>query len=143
MVMHTAFGAHSFVQVDALSAADLPYPLAAVQARRHLVQTAGSRDPTPRKRIFSKTCYWEFLIPGGKPLRIDSASGGFPSAIAFSSAPGLSSQCNRTRDAVSFTPQGGKDYQVGIYTNDGVCTVMVHEVKTSASETELLPIALD
>lgn len=141
MVMHTVQGERSFVKVDGARAADLLHTLAALQspARRDLAHMAGRGAPKPRKRIFSKVSYWEFLIPGGKPLRIDSGSGGSPLPIAFSSAPGR----RRSGDAVSFTAQGGKDYEVDIYTNDGVCTVMVHEVKTLAHGIERVPVALD
>lgn len=145
MVMPTAKGVRSFVKVDGARAADLSSALTAVQAqaRRDWALTAGSRDPKPGRRIFSKACYWEFLVPGGKPLQIVSASGASLSPIAFARAPWRFPPCDRSSDAVSFTPQGAKDYQVDIYTNDGVCTVTVHEVKTSASETQLVPIALD
>lgn len=143
MVMHTAQGVRSFVNVDGGCAADLRDTLAAQgQARPGLARTAGSCAAKPRKRIFSKVCYWEFLIPGGRPLQIGSASGGVcgASPMALARGPGAG---RRSTDAVSFTPQCAKDYQVDIHTNEGVCTVSVHEVKTSAGATELLPIALD
>lgn len=146
LVMAAAQGMRSFVKVDGASAADAQDARAAQgQMRLGVAHTAGRCDPRQTKRIFSIVCYWEFLVPGGKPLQIGSAAGAMrtSSPIALTPAAGLSARCGRTSDVVGFTPQCGKDYQVDICTNDGVCTVTVHEVRTSAGATRLVPIALD
>lgn len=110
-----------------------------------IAQSENTRSLMQRNRLSSRVGCWEFSIPGGTPVQIENLLSGMKSSepITFTGVQLIFRQRNFVRDAVSFIPQAGKDYEVGIYKNGGVCTVMVYEVQTSGSDIRLVPVAVD
>jgi len=139
MFLQTPLGAHTLVKVGGGGLADALASLlgmsAAQPARRH----------KRRGGIFSRVCHWEFLIPGGKPVQIENVLSAMNCAdpIRFAGVQLIFQPRSCASNVASFVAQAGKAYEVGIYRNGGVCTVMVHELRISGSGTRRVAIAVD
>ena len=141
MFLQTPLGAHTLVKVGGGGLADeLAYLLGMGVAQRQ-----NARSLKRRNGIFSRACHWEFLIPGGKPVQIENVSSAMNCAdpIRFAGVQLIFQPRSCASNVASFVAQAGKDYEVGIYRNGGVCTVMVHEVKNSGSGICRVPVAVD
>ena len=106
-----------------------------------IAETESTRNLASRDGILSKAFYREFVIPAGKRVEVRNAFIGLTN-VDSNPATGrtiVQWQGNCTSDTVFFTPQAGKDYEVG-FIDAKTCTAMVFEVQTIGGETTLAPI---
>lgn len=147
MFMQTPLGAHTLVKVGGGGVFDALASLLGMGggAGLGLAQPQNTRSRNRRNGIFSRVCHWEFLIPGGKPVQIENVLSAMNCAdpIRFAGMQLIFQQRSCASNVASFVAQAGKDYEVGIYRNGGVCTVMVHEVRISGSGTSRVAVAVD
>lgn len=145
--MQTPLGAHTLVKVGGGGVFDGLASLLGMGggAGLGLAQPQNARGRKRRHGIFSRACHWEFLIPGGKPVHVENVlsatSGADP--IRFAGMQLIFQQRSCASNVASFVAQAGRDYEVGIYRNGGVCTVMVCEVRISGSGSSRVPVAVD
>ena len=106
-----------------------------------IAETESTRNLASKNGILSKAFYREFVIPAGKQVKVRNAFIGLTSVNSnpVTGRTIVQSQSNCTSDTVFFTPQAGKDYEVG-FINGKTCTAMVFEVQTIEGETTLVPI---
>ncbi|MBS7778813.1 hypothetical protein [Acidovorax sp. CCYZU-2555] len=147
MFIQSPLGAHTLVKIGNGGLAAILASLVGrgKSAGMGIAQSEHTRSLIQRNRLFSRVDYWEFSIPGGKPVQIENLLSGMKSSepVSFTGVQLIFHQRNFVRDAVSFIPQAGKDYEVGIHKNGGMCTVMVYEVQTTGSGLRLVPVAVD
>lgn len=147
MFLQTPLGAHTLVKVGGGGLADALASLLGMgeHGAMGVAQRQNARSLKRRNGIFSRACHWEFLIPGGKPVQIENVSSAMNCAdpIRFAGVQLIFQQRSCASNVASFVAQAGRDYEVGIYRNGGVCTVMVHEVKSSGSGICRVPVAVD
>lgn len=147
MFMQTPLGAHTLVKVGGGGIFDVLASLLGMGrgAGLGLAPPQNARSRKRRHGIFSTVCHWEFLIPGGKPVQIENVLSAMNCAdpIRFAGMQLIFQQRSCASNVASFVAQAGKDYEVGIYRNGGVCTVMVCEVRISGSGTSRFPVAVD
>jgi len=106
-----------------------------------MAETESTRNLASRDGILSKAFYREFVIPAGKQVEVRNAFIGLTN-VGSNPATGRTTvqrQGNCASDTVFFTPQAGKDYEVG-FIDAKTCTAMVFEVQTIGGETTLVPI---
>ena len=108
-------------------------------------ETENTQNLKEMNGILSKAFYREFVIPAGKQVKVRNAFIGL-SATSYASVGNMNmthyqKSCNG--ESVKFTPQAGKDYEVGSYLQGRSCFVMVFEIRSDAGRTTLAPVQLD
>ncbi|MBP6345792.1 hypothetical protein AB8Q18_10390 [Neisseriaceae bacterium CLB008] len=110
-----------------------------------MAATEHTRNLQQRDGILSKAFYREFVIPAGRPVKINNAFIGL-SNVHNNQVTGMrqvtrESSC-RSQD-ITFTPQAGKDYEVTTYADGHRCVVQVFELVGGGDgiEAVLVPVS--
>ncbi|WP_051094350.1 hypothetical protein [Bordetella sp. FB-8] len=103
--------------------------------------TANTQNLSAQNGILSKAFYREFVIPAGKPVKVNNAYIGLGSITQLAQGGTLyfhEGDC--ASNVVRFTPQAGHDYEVGSYLNSNGCSVVIFNIKTTNGKVSLVPI---
>lgn len=103
--------------------------------------TENTQNLAAHNGILSKAFYREFVIPAGKPVKVNNAYIGLASIAPLAQGGTLySHEGDCSSNTVSFTPQAGHDYEVGSYLNGNGCSVIVFNIKNTDGKVSLIPI---
>jgi hypothetical protein len=107
-------------------------------------ETENTRNITSRNGILSKAFYREFVIPADKPVKVSNAFIGLSSATPMPSAgvTVIHQQGSCTGNAIVFTPQAGKDYEV-VSAPGYSCSAKVFNIQKIDGKISLVPLQID
>lgn len=103
--------------------------------------TENTKNLASQNGILSKAVYREFVIPAGKPVKVEGTYIGLTNITPLAQGGALyyhEGDCSS--NTVSFTPQAGQDYEVGSYLDGNGCSVVVFNIKTTDGKVSLIPI---
>lgn len=103
-------------------------------------ETESTRNLSQMDGIASKAHFREYAIPAGIPTTLRMGYQGVPSFYSVGGVQysGPTTSCS---GAVSFTPEPGKDYEVGFSWQGRVCRIGVNVVIADGDDVRLEPVA--
>lgn len=103
--------------------------------------TENTQNLAAQNGILSKAFYREFVIPAGKPVKVQGAYIGLSSITPLAQGGSLyyhEGDCSS--NMVSFVPQAGQNYEVDSYLSGNGCSVVVFDIKSTDGKVSLIPV---